>query len=321
VKRALVVGLATALALAVACQVPDRHFRVGDAGGDAASDTILDAIDAPSGPCNLAAPWGPLAPVPGLGSLRSVARFTPDELTAYFALGSDGTQPTLPDTLFVATRSGLGSSFASATKLTGVNGSDGMSTPSISADGMALFYVWGEAPLHMTGSDRDIYAAQRIGSNFQFGSGSNLTTNLAGVEDDYPYVSSDGDVWFASQRGSDQVNSIYKANSAGGFAQFSGVSRASNLNSTTAANIYPTVSADLLDVYFERGSAVYVGTRGSAGDSFNTPFSVNEINNDTHCMGTACRPAWISPDGCRLYIGAGASGSAITMYVSSKPAN
>jgi hypothetical protein len=318
VTRAFAVVAAIALALAMSCRIPDEHLRVGDGGSDVdASDG-----DAPPPACNLTAPWGPLVPVQGLEVLKSVARLSADETTAYFALGSDGAGSD-PATLFVATRADLGSTFAPAVELSGVNGSDGESTPALAPDGKTLYYVWGEPPVHMTGSDRDIYRATRDGSLSQFGSAGKVgSINVVGAEDDYPFVAADGSLWFSSQRGSDTVLSIYFAPSVGG-DQFSGVQRATELNSTTRGNYYPLLSADLLTIYFQRGGLLYTAMRGSGGASFEVPTTIDELD-DNDCADTAnvyCRPSWLSPDGCRLYIGTGSAGGAIAMSVSSKPMN
>jgi hypothetical protein len=269
-------------------------------------------------------PWGSLVLVPGLpqNQLRSVARFTPDELTAYFGTGSNGNFGSSADTdaLFVATRSGVASAFGSETKLTGVNGSDGMSTPSISADGNTLYYTWGEPPNHpATGTGRDIYVATRTGSASEFGSGSAINIDVVGSEENYAYIASDGTLWYeAKPAGSGTYRSIYSAPPAGSGA-FATPSEFP-LDAPMMPNTYPVVSSDLRHVYFQRGGLIYIASRGSAGDTFSSATGIDELNND-YCLMTPCRPTWISPDNCRLYVGVGSMGSALTMYVSSKPAN
>jgi hypothetical protein len=326
VKRALAVGAVLALALGFACRIPDRHFQVrGDAGSDAAIDGSPDAMvdampDANLGPCDLTAPWGPLTRVNGLGSARSVARFTDDELTAYFALGSDGTPSTTPDTLYVATRTAIGSAFGAPVKLTGVNGSDGMSTPAISPDGSTIYYVWGEPP-NRTAVEREIYGATRTGSANQFGSGSDLPFNIAGSADDFPWVTADGDVWWSSIRNSDNgFYAIYRVQATGG-GTFGTTSRTSNLDSTTDDNTYIMLDKAQLRAWFMRNSQVYTSTRPSLGGSYATPVTVDELNNDPVCTGHVCRPAWITSNSCRIYIGGGVAPAGFLMYYAEKPAN
>jgi len=324
VKRALAVGAVLALALAIACQIPDRHFQARDAGSaDAPIDAMHDAmIDAKLGPCDLTAPWGQPVAVPGLSQLGSIARLTGDELNAYFAMRIPvGTITT--GQLFVASRSDVGSAFGSAVELTNVNGSDGMTTPAISTDGSTLFYTWGQAPLHSsTGSDRDIYRAVRTGSASQFGSGSRVSFSIDNYPEDYPYVGSDGDVWFSGERGSESVLEIYVAPSVGG-ASFGSAQERGELSSISASNNDPLISYDQLHVFFQRAGMVFTADRTSPGSGFATPYLVSELESGSgFCTGTTyCRPSWISVDGCRLYIGVGPAGGSIDIYVMSKPAN
>ncbi|MEO8553416.1 MAG: hypothetical protein ABI678_25760, partial [Kofleriaceae bacterium] len=211
-------------------------------------------------------------------------------------------------------------SFGAAKRLTGVNAADGENTPSISADGMTLIYTWGEPPVHPSGLDRDIHRAIRMGSNYQFGSGEQLPFNQDNIEDDYSFLAANGDVWFGSKRAGDSVVSIYKATAVGG-GQFGTVSYAGNLNSTSTANTYPVLTDNFLHIFFQRDGMVYVASRGNPDAAFGTPATVDDINTDPACVGTNCRPAWVSPDACRFYIGAGSAGGAVSMYVTAKPAN
>jgi hypothetical protein len=322
-KRALAVGAVLALALAIACQIPDRHFQVRDGGSaDAVIDAMHDAmIDAKLGPCDLTAPWGTPTPVAGLSQLGSIARLTGDELEAYFSLKIVvGTITT--GQLFVATRPDVASAFGSAVELTGVNGSDGMATPTISNDGSTLFYTWGQAPLHSaTGSDRDIYRATRTGSASEFGSGARVSFSIANYPEDYAYVGWDGDVWFAAERGSESVLEIYVAPSVGGASFGSAVERG-ELSSISASNNDPLISYDQLHAYFQRAGMIFTADRTSVGSAFSTPYLVPELETGSgYCVGMYCRPSWMSNDGCRLYIGVGPAGGNIDIYVMSKPPN
>lgn len=306
-KRALAV--VAALAVAYACQVPDEHFRVRDGGGSDVDAYVF--LDADTGDCMHSADWGPLLLVAGLPVMQSVARFSKDELTTYYTF----TPATIPS-LFVATRM-QGTSFGSGRALVGPNGSDGYGTPSISEDGATLIYTWGEPPTHPSGSDREIYRADRMGSNYQFGNVVPLSFNAAGAEDDFAYIASNGDVWFGSKRLSDTAVSIYRAVSvSGGF--FGQTIRQDSLNASSTANNYPLITEDLHRIFFQRDSKIYTSLRISVDNDFPAPTTVDEINNDPMCAGTVCRPAWVSPDNCHLYIGVGSAG-AVTMYMSAKP--
>jgi hypothetical protein len=314
-KRALAVGAVVALALAIACQIPDRHFQVRDAGSaDAAIDARPDAmIDADLGPCDLTAPWGTPVAIPELAQKLSVARFSRDELTAYFATGSDLT-PVGSDYLYVAQRSAIGSAFGTPVPLTSLNGSGAATTPSISPDGQTLFYTFG------TNAARDIYRATLITAPDQFGSGSNTPFSGSAVVDDFAYVASDGSVWFSS--GSANMLQITEARSVGGGA-FQTPVQETELNSPGQTNLYPMVTWDRLGIYFSRNGVIYYASRTSVAPfTFSVPQPVPELEAGSgYCVTRYCRPAFISEDGCRLYIGIAPSNTPIDMYVSSKPAN
>lgn len=316
------------LALAVACRIPDEDLRVAKDGAitdaphqDAAIDgDVIVPPDAPPPVCAVDGLFDSFDPVQGLGPLRSVARLSEDELTAYFALGPDGSVGSAPDTLFVATRGSGGERFGSAVQVTGVNTPDGQSTPSVSyGSGELLYYVWGEAPLHVSSTTRDIYRATRTGPG-TFDSPIDLQVNGSGVEDDYPYVDERGDLWWGTKRGSDTNVGIYHATFTGG-SSFGPPEPVTDLDAQGASETYPVVSADRQHIFFQRSNGqMFMANHTTNGGvtAFDAPASVESALAST-CDGSDCRPAAISDDGCRLYVGVGAAGaSSITMYVATK---
>jgi hypothetical protein len=72
------------------------------------------------------------------------------------------------------------------------------------------------------------------------------------------------------------------------------------------------VSEDELEIYVAHGPtrSVYRATRDSDAGPFSTPTSVDDINAQAQLNGNV-RPAWLSLDGCRLYLTAGATNSRI----------
>lgn len=301
-----------ALAFAIACQIPDRHFQARDAAVDVAIDAM---VDAKLGPCDLAGAWSTPVAIPELRQNLSVARFTVDELTAYFATGSDG-MPTGSDYLYVMQRPAIGSAFGSAKPLTNLNGSGAATTPSITSDGQTLYYTYG------ANSARDIYQAKLIAAPDQFGSGTDAVFSGSNMPDDFAYVGSDGSVWFSS--GSANMLQITEARFTGGSA-FANPVIETELNSPGQTNLYPLVTWDQLGIFFERAGVIYYATRTSlAPGSFGAPQQIPELRAGSGaCAGSAayCRPAFISRDGCRLYIGVGSSNAPIDMYMSTKPSN
>jgi len=71
-------------------------------------------------------------------------------------------------------------------------------------------------------------------------------------------------------------------------------------------------------IYFGRDTLttdfdIWTASRPGPTGKFDTPVPVTELN-----TAISDRPAWISADGCRLYI---SRGDTRAMYVASKPAN
>jgi hypothetical protein len=302
----------------VACRIPDEQFPITDAAGppNDGAQIVPDGMP-PQGPCDLTKPFSVINDVPGLGAIKSVARFSADELTAYFAMGLDGTPTGDPAQINRATRASATDTFSAPKPIAVLNGSDGESTPVLSPDGSTIYYVWGEPPNH-TANQRVLFSSAR-GSNGAFQAGSAIPGLDGSGEDDYPSVDSEGDLWFGSKRGTDPVVSIYHAPNVGG--SFGQPMAVSELNSVADGNYYPVLTPDRTQIFISRMGSVsasftiYTATRGSASGPFSVPSKVLEIDHDPT---VDYRSAWISPDGCRLYIGSGTRGG-IKMSVASRP--
>jgi hypothetical protein len=306
----VVLAPALAVAACVGDSSPDNQDSGLDATTDAlaqdsASDAGADATDAAA--CDLDAPFGAPTNVAGLSGLASVARFSSDELTAYFALavGDAGLSQ-----LYAATRPTLTDTFGTATPLTTVNDGLGETTPYASGDGLTLFYA------HNTNgaNGRDIYYAARQNVLGSFQSPQEVgIVNDPTHEDDYVSQASSGDLWFSSRRNVDAgVSQIFHAPYVG--SGFGTPAEETELDSLTESNLFPLVTPDLLRIYFQRGASltIWTATRSIPSGPFGTPQVVDELTVD----GTIERPAWISADGCRLYV---AQGQPVQMTVAAHP--
>lgn len=140
--------------------------------------------------------------------------------------------------------------------------------------------------------------------------------NDALTADRYPFVTSDGELWFTSNRGA--TPDLYRA-------PFTGTGYASpvvvtELSSATDDESYPALTRDKLQVYFTRAGAttqlrdIWTASRTTPTAEFTNMAPVSKLNSADDE-----RSARVSPDGCPLYVGKGAS-SSITMYVASRPA-
>lgn len=322
--RVLLGGAAMVSVLVAACvgddvsssivSTPDGGNAPVDAShGDTDASTSPDAssdAEADAGPrCNLDAPFQLPTLVPGLPVMSGTGRLSKDETTVFFSLMDDAGA----EDLYSATRTSPAEAFGPATKLTLSSAAVDESFPSVSYDGMTFFYTVG--PLGGEAGNVDIWSATRTNL---LGNFSNATI-VAGINsettDRYPFVTSDGELWFSSSRGGNE--DLYRAPFTG--SGYAAPVPVSELSSATDAESYPALTADKLRVYFTRpGPAtardIWTATRSSNTAPFGTPSLVTEVSSADDE-----RSAWISPDGCRLYIGKGAS-SLVSLYVASRPA-
>ena len=264
--------------------------------------------DAPKAACNLAGPFGkPVA----LGSLNTSAieqhpRLSPDELTITF----QRTSLTNDYDLYTASRVDAGAPFDTATAIAELDTPANEADMTTSADGLRAFFA----------SDRfgglggyDIWQASRDASTAPFGSIAPTANVSSTVSDSMTYYVP-GTLWFASDRGSGGLDIYRAAEQAGGFASPLLVPELAS----PAADGFPVVSTDQLRIYFAstRGDAgswqLYTATRAVATAPWNTPTLVTELAPFGNVL-----PAWISPDGCRLYLSDDSSGN-YDMYVASK---
>ncbi|HEY1546888.1 MAG TPA: hypothetical protein VGG28_03675 [Kofleriaceae bacterium] len=300
----------------VACRVPDDQFPITDAPSPNNSDATLDA---PGSSCATLDSFGGLVPVPSLGPASSVARFSPDELTAYFAIdtGSNTIQQ-----LVYATRNEIDDPFGSAMFVSAADSSDGQSAPTLSPDQLTLYYTWGEPP-NQPSTARDIYRVSRNSVMDAFSDPQPQTDVDDGSSaDDYASTDSVGDLWFGTSRLASPTIRIYHAVRMTD-ASFDTPQPVVELDSPSDADYYPVLSQDRLTVYFSRrlgGSGNFTlmtARRASPVDGFQqpTPVAIAGVTGSDNI-----RAGWISPDSCRLYVGNGAiAGGAITTYLVSRP--
>lgn len=287
----------------------DAAANTGDGGGDAsiASDA---GTDAPTGPCNLAAPFGAPALVEGIPITNSIVRFSADEKTAYFAVDQDSGNGN--PQLLQAFRPDLTSAFGAATPLDTLNDDAGESTPAVSQDGLAIIYTRSFA----TAPAREIWYATRSNLDAGFGNPTMIAgaVNQPSVQDDYPSLQEgNDDLWFVSTRDAGGFHQIFHAKSAGGIS-YSTVEKAGGVNADGVDQYYPVVTDDGLVIYYTRASIIYTASRASTSVDFENPTRVAEVADAF----PGARPTWISPDRCRLYI---TTGTPQTAYVFAKPPN
>lgn len=284
----------------------------GTSGGDAAAEQSPPA-------CDISAPFGP--PTLVSGGVNSPdddfsPRLSSDELTIYFARRplDDVTAPT---DLYVATRSAPTSVFDAAVPL-GLSTASNDGDPMIATDSMTLFFS-SDRPNGV--GEFDLYWASRSNAGVPFTSATLVpTVNSLGSELQ-PFLTSDGELWFAYRRaGFNSAVHLRRAPRAGlGFAAPVAVTELDSLTD----DMWPVLTGDKLTIYFSslrtdsgaQGKAdVWVAQRSSASGTFGPASDVSDVNSPaTDLVG------WISPDACRLYLASNRGTSAgYEIYVATR---
>lgn len=293
-----------------------------DAGADASDaaaptsrdDAGADASDAATPACDEGLPWGPAKPVLGLnaaGANHSGPTLSADERTAYFTSTRDAADAGPgrgKSDLFVAKRATRADPFGAPSAVLEVSSIEEEYSPTLSDDGLSLLFHSNRG-----GASNAVYLARRGTPTADFG----VPAALAGVPLGAvtPFLRADGKELFYSLGGK-----IHHASGsvATGFA---GGTRAAELDGSGLDNS-PVLSRDGRTLYFasnrtEGGSVgdtdIWVATRATEGDPFGGLRNVTELN-----TGLGELPAWLSPDGCRLYLARANAGGTYELHVAER---
>lgn len=283
--------------------------------GSVANDSMGPGASAT---CDPTAAFDAPVPVPGFNTAdtEGVPRLTPDELELYFYfyVNVGGTQD---PNLYRAQRSSVEQPFGAATAIPRVNTTSAEYDPSVSSDGLTLFFESNR----IAGEGLHLYMSTRPSQAAEFGAPAELANvNSATVADtdEEPFVTADRqELWFASTRagGLGSVD-IYRAEWNG--SSFGNVVGVTSL-STSASDYYPTLSADKLTLYLsstrpggQGGYDIWTAHRSTTKDGFSTPTLVPELNSSgIEYVG------WLSPDNCRIYFSSDRAGT-FDIYVASR---
>jgi hypothetical protein len=263
---------------------------------DAAPGGTIDAKV--GGQCDALAPFGPweslgdaLQP-PGL--LDVSGHPTADELTMYIS-GRTGSGRISFD-LYVSTRKTRTELFGTPTLLNKLNSMGFEASPSISADGLSLFF---ETEREVA---TQVYVAKRTGLSAEFDSVVPAEGVNGGGIDAQPFLAADNsELWFISTRPGIGQSDIWSAKSAPGSAVEVKIVPAVN---TTSNDWVPRVSTDKLTMYISSNRLgdpsdydIWRSHRNSVTEDFPEPILVSELS----FTGSLEIATWISPDNCRLY--------------------
>ncbi len=170
--------------------------------------------------------------------------------------------------------------------------------PSLSSDGLSLYFSSTRAE-----AGADLYVATRNVTTVPFSSFATRLSSLSTspFDDSFPWIAYD-ELLFASNRAGDIQ--LYRAGrDGGGFGVPTPVIEVHENN--TVSNC-PVLSVDGTWLYFastrtaggaKGESDIWVAHRASADGPFDPPTNVKELN-----TASSDRPAWLSDDGCRMYL-------------------
>jgi len=259
-----------------------------DASVDASADATIDAsadatIDASTG-CTWTA-WGAPEELTGFGisGIYWGSTLSADALTIYLAVNAGPEEQ-----LFVATRPDRGTLFSPAVPLANVHGVGKDGTPSISADGLSLYFFSERAG---GSGDRDVWVAQRASVLDDFGTPIPVAeVNTPGSEY-LPHIGPDGlTLTFSSDRsGGAGAEDVWRATRATTADPFTNITNWGEIN-TSARDVGAVMSRDGLTVVFTSdragglgGNDIWIATRSDTAAAFDPAVNLavaNTIDSD-----------------------------------------
>lgn len=267
---------------------------------DAMADAMVDAMaDAPPGVGPFGTP-GIIVLVPGIG-VDDDPSMTSDLLELYFNREND---------IFVAKRASVGAQFGLGVKIAEVSSSSNETGPSVSGDGLTLYFASDRAP---TLGFNDIWEATRASRSNPWGARVHVTELSSAADDSGIAVTNDNkSVVFASDRtagnGGLFLSTRAQVSAAWGTpVLLSAVQQASRQNS-------PMLSDDGLsltwDINFGNGGDFYGSTRATTSAAFGTPALLSDLSSPT----ADDNDLWISADGHHCVFLSNRGGSTYSFY-------
>lgn len=302
--QAILATIPVAVAFASGCIIT-RETTIDREASRASGADVVPAES--SGACGHGTAFHAVALVPGFESTDIVsARLSPDERTVYLSRPQVPGVPAAFD-LAVATRATSTSSFGAPSAFDASTPTDDY-WPTVSADGLSMFYEAGVQSDAGTGGPQRIWYATRLASTDPFAVTSNTFFDAVtpGTIDASPYLLPSANVlyWASLGRsGSTTSQDIWTA-VVSPTGAVSNASRVSTIGLTDADEHFPVATDDNLELFFARwnrtgGDDAFVATRSAVGADWRAPLKVG----GAAAINTADSewPSWISPDACRLY--------------------
>lgn len=280
----------------------------GSADAGATDAGVRDGGAPDAGPvgCAWNGVFGPLTPMQDInarGTAFSRFRFSRDERELWYARNLPGVRGDLD--LFHAVRSNRDAGFGPDDALLGITTTANEMDPMPVDDGGLLYYSSSAA------GSFDLYVATAVGTvpNTWALQGSLTFASSAAAVEFAPFVSSAGDLWFTTSPLSFTPFTVSVA-PRGGMGSFlapvSDPGLQAFMGDGGAEVRTPVVSDDGLTLYVSAHAAgeswfhVFRAHRTSTAQPFPPPTAVPEL--DLGAQGQHLDTAWLSPDGCRLYV-------------------
>jgi hypothetical protein len=231
------------------------------------------------------------------------ARLSDDELTIYFDSDRAGGGGGGSD-LWTATRATPGAAFGAPSPIGGVNTALEEYSPSVTSDGLQLFFEQQD-----NGGISRLYTAKRAAASGPFSGTTALTTLNSNDYTANPFVRGTGsEIWYVNETAPLLGIDIWHATLQAGV--YVGTKLA--VVNTNAEEYAPIVTKDGLTLFFGSdakaalaGINVYVATRPSTAVDFGAPTLLTSVSS-----GSDDQPTWVSVDGCRLYLASDRPGGA-----------
>lgn len=279
---------------------------------DAATDAPADAAP-PKPRCDPKKPFDAPRQLDNVSSkVRDQGAVLADELTLYLGSDRDGTSG-----IFVATRASATDKFGAPTPLKMLNASGSVSGPTLTADGLTLYYS------KLDNSQGEIYVTARAKKTDEFPAGAPVAGINSTVDDLDPHILRDGSaLYFDSVRNKTSLH-LWMA-TRGNSGAFNAPQELTALN-TDKVDGHPIVSADGLAIYWsstrsdtgnKTDTDVWMATRPTTTASFVTPTRVAELSSTSNES-----PSWLSADGCEIYLQSDRAGTlgAQDIWVATRP--
>ncbi len=263
---------------------------------DAAADLPAPTQDASSvRRCTATAPFGVPESLTELATnaAEASATLSQDELTIYFARTGN---------ILVATRATLGDRFGNV-HAAGLEGGGTDGNPALTSDGKRLFF---STQSRGDSGTSEIYVAPVVGASALLGPPIPVRGILPSTDDPYPL--GDASALYSANRGGASID-LWLATGLGGSTVLERKLEISDLSD----DAQPILSRDELSLFFASRRAggrgrldIFVATRTQTKDEFAGvtwlgPI-VNSVDDDL--------PAWVSNDGCVLYLVSDRTGGA-----------